>query len=105
MRARQLFRTRELSGLREGAQARSERAGTSGGRRSGRDLGVERPQVGDVWEGTGTHKPRIRIEAHDEHDAKVVLVRSGKRKRLALTTIHKSYRLIERNPQRVEHYP
>lgn len=65
----------------------------------------ERPQVGDLWEGTGTHRPRIRIEAHDEHDATITLVRSGKRKRLALSTIRTSYRLIERNPQRVEHYP
>lgn len=65
----------------------------------------ERPQVGDVWEGTGTHKPKIRVEGHDETTAHVVLVRSGKRKKLAIATIQGSYRLVERHPQRVEHYP
>lgn len=64
----------------------------------------ETPQVGDVWEGTGTHRPRIRIEAHDE-TAQCLLVRSSKRKKIAIATIRSAYRLVERNPQKTEHYP
>lgn len=52
--------------------------------------------VGDVWEGTGTHKPRIRIAAHDLIHVDAVLVRSGKRKQISLETIKRAYRLIER---------
>lgn len=64
-----------------------------------------RPQVGDIWEGTGTNKYRIRVKGHDQTIARVLLIWSQKETSLTIETIQKHYRLVERERPRKDHYP
>lgn len=53
-------------------------------------------RVGDIYEGKGTHRIRVQILSFDLAEARCLLVRSGKTKVLKMSTIHESYRFVER---------
>lgn len=52
--------------------------------------------VGDVYEGTGTHRVRVEVLGFDEKSARCLLVRSGKEKRISRRTLQTAYRLVAR---------
>lgn len=55
--------------------------------------------VGDVYEGTGTHRVRIEVLGFDEKSARCRLVRSGKEKRISRHALQTAYKLVERGTE------
>lgn len=56
-------------------------------------------KIGDLREGTGGMRVRVRVNAIDADGKKAecTLVRSGTKKTLTIDTLTKAYKLVERN--------
>ena len=57
---------------------------------------MDEVKVGDIREGTGTHKIRVRVDSITEDTADCTLLRSGKYKEITVRQLQKAYRLVER---------